>query len=58
MTDSLRLLLWCVGPVLAAAVIAYPLYVNGYYLALGISVLYFTILATAWAMFSLSLIHI
>ena len=52
MTDSLRLLLWCVGPVLAAAVIAYPLYVNGYYLALGISVLYFTILATAWAMFS------
>jgi branched-chain amino acid transport system permease protein len=41
-----------VGLVLAAAVIAYPLYANGYYLALGISILYFTILATAWAMFS------
>jgi len=37
---------------LAAAAIAYPLYANGYYLALGISILYFTILATAWAMFS------
>ncbi|WP_441236185.1 branched-chain amino acid ABC transporter ATP-binding protein/permease [Bradyrhizobium sp. 930_D9_N1_4] len=52
MTESLRLLLWGVAPVLAAAVVAYPLYVNGYYLALGISVLYFTVLATAWAMFS------
>jgi branched-chain amino acid transport system permease protein len=35
---------------LAAA--ALPLYANGYYLALGISVLYLTVLATAWAMFS------
>ncbi|MGY8635775.1 branched-chain amino acid ABC transporter ATP-binding protein/permease [Bradyrhizobium sp. 14AA] len=52
MTGALRILLWCAVPVLAATVIAYPLYVNGYYLALGISVLYFTILATAWAMFS------
>ena len=43
---------WCVGLALAAAAIAYPLYANGYYLALGISILYFTILATAWAMFS------
>jgi len=51
-TEPLRLLLWCVAPLLVGAVIAYPLYVNGYYLALGISVLYFTILATAWAMFS------
>jgi len=41
-----------VGLALAAAAIAYPLYANGYYLALGISILYFTILATAWAMFS------
>jgi branched-chain amino acid transport system permease protein len=46
------MLLGCVGLALAAAVIAYPLYANGYYLALGISILYFTILATAWAMFS------
>jgi branched-chain amino acid transport system permease protein len=47
-----RILGWCVGLALAAAAIAYPLYANGYYLALGISILYFTILATAWAMFS------
>lgn len=52
MTGLVRTLLWCAGVALAAAVIAYPLYANGYYLALGISVLYFTILATAWAMFS------
>ncbi|MBR1127641.1 branched-chain amino acid ABC transporter ATP-binding protein/permease [Bradyrhizobium iriomotense] len=48
----MRALLWCAALVLAAAVVTYPLYANGYYLALGISVLYFTILATAWAMFS------
>jgi branched-chain amino acid transport system permease protein len=47
-----RTLAWCAGLALAALVIAYPLCVNSYYLALGISVLYFTILATAWAMFS------
>lgn len=52
MTGFFRTLLWCAGLALAAAVVAYPLYANGYYLALGISVLYFTILATAWAMFS------
>lgn len=52
MTGLVRTLLWCAGLVIAAAVVAYPLYANGYYLALGISVLYFTILATAWAMFS------
>ncbi|MFT4116689.1 ABC transporter permease subunit [Bradyrhizobium sp.] len=45
-------LLWGAGLLLAAATIAYPFYANGYYLALGISILYFTILATAWAMFS------
>ncbi|MBR0705520.1 branched-chain amino acid ABC transporter ATP-binding protein/permease [Bradyrhizobium liaoningense] len=48
----MRAVLWCAALALAAAVVTYPLYANGYYLALGISVLYFTILATAWAMFS------
>jgi branched-chain amino acid transport system permease protein len=43
---------WSAGLALAAAVGTYPLYANGYYLAIGISILYFTILATAWAMFS------
>ncbi|UFW45331.1 MULTISPECIES: branched-chain amino acid ABC transporter ATP-binding protein/permease [Bradyrhizobium] len=52
MTAAMRALLWCAGAALAAAIVAYPLYANGYHLALGISVLYFTILATAWAMFS------
>lgn len=52
MTGAMRALVWCAVPVLAAAVVTYPLYANGYYLALGISILYFTILATAWAMFS------
>ncbi|MFK4486753.1 ATP-binding cassette domain-containing protein [Bradyrhizobium sp. USDA 336] len=52
MTGPVRILLWCAGLALAACLVTYPLYANGYYLALGISVLYFTILATAWAMFS------
>ncbi|WP_245323335.1 branched-chain amino acid ABC transporter ATP-binding protein/permease [Bradyrhizobium stylosanthis] len=52
MTRPMRAALWCGALGLAAAVVTYPLYANGYYLALGISVLYFTILATAWAMFS------
>ena len=52
MTASVRILLWGAGLALAACLVTYPLYANGYYLALGISVLYFTILATAWAMFS------
>ncbi|MBR0712836.1 ABC transporter permease subunit [Bradyrhizobium liaoningense] len=52
MSATTRTGLWCVALVLGAAIIAFPLYVNGYYLALGISILYFTILATAWAMFS------
>jgi branched-chain amino acid transport system permease protein len=51
-TGLVRTSLWCAGLVAAAAIAAYPLYADGYYLALGISVLYFTILATAWAMFS------
>ena len=41
---------------LAAAIIALlvlvPKFANGYQLALGISLLYFTVLATAWALFS------
>ncbi|QOZ13250.1 ABC transporter ATP-binding protein [Bradyrhizobium sp. CCBAU 51765] len=45
-------MLWCAGLALAAFLVSFPLHANGYYLALGISVLYFTILATAWAMFS------
>jgi ABC-type branched-subunit amino acid transport system permease subunit len=47
-----RLLSWSAGLALVAALGTYPLYANGYYLAIGISILYFTILATAWAMFS------
>jgi branched-chain amino acid transport system ATP-binding protein/branched-chain amino acid transport system permease protein len=34
------------------ALAAVPLLASGYHLALGISLLYFTVLATAWAMFS------
>ncbi|WP_316231646.1 branched-chain amino acid ABC transporter ATP-binding protein/permease [Bradyrhizobium sp. SZCCHNR1051] len=47
-----KILAWCIGLVGVAAAAALPLYANGYYLALGISILYFTVLATAWAMFS------
>ena len=35
-----------------AALAAFPLVASGYHLALGISLLYFTVLATAWALFS------
>lgn len=38
--------------VVVAALAAVPLFASGYHLALGISLLYFTILATAWALFS------
>ena len=41
------------GSVLVAAcLLVFPMVANGYYLALGISILYFTVLATAWGMFS------
>ena len=44
------------GFALGAAIIALlafvPMFASGYQLALGISLLYFTVLATAWAMFS------
>jgi len=38
--------------VVIAALAAFPLVASGYHLALGISLLYFTVLATAWALFS------
>ena len=38
------------GSVLVAAcLLVFPMVANGYYLALGISILYFTVLATAWS---------
>jgi len=40
------------GLLLLAALVAFPLAASGYYLALGISVLSYTVLATAWALFS------
>lgn len=50
---SLRNLPWLVlGAVALGALAIFPLVADGYYLALGISVLYFTVLATAWALFS------
>jgi branched-chain amino acid transport system permease protein len=51
-TGRARTLACCAGLAGAAIVIAFPFYANGYYLALGISILYFTVLATAWAIFS------
>jgi branched-chain amino acid transport system permease protein len=41
-----------VGAVVIAALACVPLVASGYQLALGISLLYFTVLATAWALFS------
>ena len=38
--------------IVIAALAAFPLVASGYHLALGISLLYFTVLATAWALFS------
>lgn len=38
--------------VVIAALAVFPLVASGYHLALGISLLYFTVLATAWALFS------
>jgi branched-chain amino acid transport system permease protein len=38
--------------IVLSALAAFPLVASGYHLALGISLLYFTILATAWALFS------
>jgi branched-chain amino acid transport system permease protein len=50
----MRTALWQV-PALAvvmAALAAFPLVANGYYLALGVSILSYVVLATAWALFS------
>jgi branched-chain amino acid transport system permease protein len=47
-----RAVAWCAAIAAAIAVVTLPFYANGYYLALGISILYFTVLATAWAIFS------
>ena len=38
--------------VVVAVLATVPLFANGYHLALGISLLYFTVLTTAWALFS------
>jgi len=38
--------------IVIAALAAFPLVASGYHLALAISLLYFTVLATAWALFS------
>jgi branched-chain amino acid transport system permease protein len=40
------------GVLAVAALAAVPLVAGGYHLALGISLLYFTVLATSWALFS------
>ncbi|HET7803154.1 MAG TPA: branched-chain amino acid ABC transporter ATP-binding protein/permease [Pseudolabrys sp.] len=47
-----KVMLAAVIAVVFAALAAFPLVASGYHLALGISLLYFTVLATAWALFS------
>ncbi len=50
---NLRTLPWFIlGAVIVAMVAGFPLVASGYHLALGITILYFTVLATAWALFS------
>lgn len=50
---SLRNLLWLVlGIAVLGLLAAFPLAASGYHLALGISILYYTVLATSWALFS------
>ena len=50
---SLRTLPWFIlGAAIVAMVAGFPLVASGYHLALGITILYFTVLATAWALFS------
>ncbi|MEN3378639.1 MAG: branched-chain amino acid transport system ATP-binding protein livM, partial [Hyphomicrobiales bacterium] len=41
-----------IGAIVIALLAMVPLVASGYHLALGISLLYFTVLATAWALFS------
>ena len=47
-----RAILLLVGIVVIAVLAGVPLFASGYHIALGISLLYFTVLATAWALFS------
>ena len=47
-----KVTLAALAAVIIAALATFPLVASGYHLALGISLLYFTVLATAWAMFS------
>jgi branched-chain amino acid transport system permease protein len=50
---SLRALPWIfLGLLVVAGAAAFPLVASRYHLALGITLLYFTVLATAWALFS------
>jgi len=41
-----------IGAIVIALLAIVPLVASGYHLALGISLLYLTVLATAWALFS------
>ena len=47
-----RVLTFGAGAVVLAALAAVPLVGSSYHFALGISLLYFAVLATAWALFS------
>jgi branched-chain amino acid transport system permease protein len=47
-----KVTLAALAAVIIAALAAFPLVASGYHLALGISLLYFTVLTTAWALFS------
>jgi branched-chain amino acid transport system permease protein len=49
-----RVLVWQLPAlvVVLAALAAFPLVANGYYLALGVSIMNYVVLATAWALFS------
>jgi branched-chain amino acid transport system permease protein len=47
-----KVVLSAAAAIVIAALAAFPLIASGYHLALGISLLYFTVLATAWALFS------
>jgi branched-chain amino acid transport system permease protein len=47
-----KVVLSAAAAIVIAALAAFPLVASGYHLALGISLLYFTVLATAWALFS------
>ncbi|MFY9687421.1 MAG: branched-chain amino acid ABC transporter ATP-binding protein/permease [Pseudolabrys sp.] len=48
----LKVMLVAAAAVFLVALGPFPLIASGYHLALGISLLYFTVLATAWALFS------